>query len=300
MAETLIQALSSYCGTEPLTPRTQDYLRHLQSLMQPDAATIRTGMHHGEQSKYASVSFSEAFVRKYREIELIQITDVQFGSKACNVKRLLEYRDWCIEIPNRFVLLTGDNIDAATIFSPGTPWDNWFQPQSQIYRFCEIFAPIRHRILAYVGGNHERRSIPAFGDAGTLIATLLKVPYSSGQLLLDIHFGKHQPFKVHLWHGMGGARTKGTVAQVLDRFMQKGDSQLYAMGHLHQAMVLPGWRMERDNKGGIRLKKIMGMIGTSFLDYFGSYGEVMGLTAGEVLMGRVVLTQDGGFEVTLK
>jgi hypothetical protein len=300
MGETLVQALSSYCGDENLTPRTQDYLKHLQELMLPDVLKIHTGMHHGEQSKYASVRFPDEFLKKHKEIELIQITDVQFGSKACNVKRVIEYRDWILSVPNRFVLFTGDNIDAATIFSPGTPWDNWFQPQSQIYRFCEIFAPIRHRILGYVGGNHERRSIPAFGDAGTLIATLLKLPYSAGQLFIDVHFGKHQPFKIHLWHGVGGARTKGTVAQVLDRFMQKGDSQLYAQGHLHQAMVLPGWRMERDGKGGMRLKKIMGMIGTSFLEYFGSYGEIAGYTAGDVLMGRVVLTQDGGFEVTLK
>lgn len=268
--------------------------------MEPDAAVIRCGMQHGEQSKYVSVSFSDAFSHKHKTIELIQITDVQFGSKACNVKRVIEYRDWILSEPNRFVLFTGDNIDAATVFSPGTPWDNWFQPQSQVYRFCEIFAPIRHRVLGFVGGNHERRSIPAFGDAGTLIATLLKIPYSAGQLLMDINFGKHDPFKVHLWHGVGGARTKGTVAQVLDRFMQKGDSQLYVMGHLHQGMVLPGWRMERNNRGGIRLKKIMGMIGTSFLDYWGSYGEVYGLTASDVLMGRAVLSADGGFEITLK
>jgi hypothetical protein len=300
MAETLIEALSTYCGSSPLKPRTQDYLRKLQDLQEPDAVSIRTGMHHGEQSKYASVSFPEAFTKKHQEIELIQITDVQFGSRACNVKRVIEYRDWILSVPNRFVLFTGDNIDAATIFSPGTPWDNWFEPQSQIYRFCEIWAPARHRILGLVGGNHERRSIPAFGDAGTLIATLLKIPYSGGQLLIDISFGKHQPFKIHLWHGVGGARTKGTVAQVLDRFMQKGDSQLYAMGHLHQAMVLPGWRMERDGRGGIRLKKIMGMIGTSFLEYWGSYGEVGGMTASDVLMGRVVMGQDGSWEVTLK
>lgn len=300
MANALVPTITSYTGTEGLTLRTQDYLRHLESLMVPCTARLQTAMHYGEQSKYVSVSFPEKFIKEHQNLELIQVTDVQFGSRACNVKRVIEYRDWIVSSPNRYVLFTGDNIDAATIFSPGTPWDNWFSPQSQVYRFCEIWAPAKHRILGYCGGNHERRSIPAFGDAGTLVATLLKVPYSAGQLFIDVKWGKHDPFKIHLWHGVGGARTKGAVAQVLDRFMQKGDSQLYAMGHLHQGMVLPGWRMERDGKGNMRLKKIMGMIGTSFLDYFGSYGEVMGLTASDVLMGRVVLDQDGGFEVTLK
>jgi hypothetical protein len=300
MDENLVDTLSTYTGSEVLAPKTQNYLGALEALMKPNAFRLQTGMHHAEQSKYAAIGFDDSFTKKHKQIELIQITDVQHGSRCCNVKREIEYRDWILSEPNRFILFTGDNIDAATIFSPGTPWDNWFNPQSQVYRFCEIWAPARHRILAYVGGNHERRSIPAFGDAGTLIATLLKVPYSNGQFLLDVAFGDAEPFKIHLWHGIGGAKTKGAVAQVLDRFMQKGDSQLYMMGHFHQGMVLPGWRMERNKKMGIRLRKIMGVVGTSFLEYWGSYGEVMGLTASDVLMGRVTLDQKGGWELSLR
>jgi hypothetical protein len=300
MATTLSEALQAYTRDDALGPKTQSYLHHLESLMVARGPLrLSTSMHHGEQSKYVTAKFDDQFLKSHKDLELIQITDVQFGSRACNVKRVLEYRDWILSVPNRYILFTGDNIDAATIFSPGTPWDNWFSPQSQVYKFCEIWAPARHRILGYVGGNHERRSVPAFGDAGTLIATLLRVPYSAGQLFIDVQFGKHRPFKIHLWHGIGGAKTKGAVAQVLDRFMQKGDSQLYVMGHLHQGMVLPGWRMERENLG-IKLRKIMGVIGTSFLEYFGSYGEVMNFSAGDVLMGRCVLSQDGSWEITLK
>jgi hypothetical protein len=41
-------------------------------------------------------------------------------------------------------------------------------------------------------------------------------------------------------------------------------------------------------------------VGTSFLEYWGSYGEVMGLTASDVLMGRVTLDQKGGWELSLR
>lgn len=300
MAETLQQTIASYSGKSDLTPRTFDYLRSLEALSSPDCVKIQTGMHFNEQSKYVTVRIEEKDVRKWGTLELIQLTDLQFGSTLCKVPRIIEYRDWILKAPNRFIIMTGDNIDAATIFSPGTPWDNLFGPQSQAYRFAEIFAPARHRIMGYVGGNHERRAMPAFGDIGTLIATLLRVPYSAGQQLIDVHFGEHKPFKIHTWHGVGGARTKGAVAQNLDRMMQRGDSQLYLCGHYHQGIVLPGWRTVRDKSGKIRLEKIMGAVGTSFLDFFGGYAEVAGMNPSDTLMARAILEPNGKWELTLR
>ncbi len=300
MASSLAQAVAGYSGDSALTPRTSDYLRTLERMLEPDAVKIQTGMHYGEQAKYVTVRFEERDVRKWGSLELVQLTDIQFGSKDCKVNRMLEYRNWILSAPNRFIIMTGDNIDAATIFSPGTPWDNLFGPQSQAYRFAEIFAPARHRILGYVGGNHERRSMPAFGDIGTLIATLLRVPYSAGQQFIDVHFGEHKHFKIHTWHGVGGARTKGAVAQNLDRMMQRGDSQLYLCGHYHQGIVLPGWRTERDIRGRIKLVKIMGAVGTSFLEFFGGYAEVAGMSPSDTLMARAILEPNGKWELTLR
>ena len=268
--------------------------------MAPDCIKIQTGMHYGEQAKYVTARIEEKDAKKWGTLELIQLTDLQLGHSLCKVQRIIEYRDWILSAPNRFIIMTGDNVDAATIFSPGTPWDNLFGPQSQAYRFAEIFAPARHRILGYVGGNHERRAMPAFGDIGTLIATLLRVPYSAGQQFIDVHFGEHKPFKIHTWHGVGGARTKGAVAQNLDRMMQRGDSQLYLCGHYHQGIVLPGWRTERDIRGRIKLVKIMGAVGTSFLEFYGGYAEVMGLNPSDTLMARAVLELDGHWQLTLK
>lgn len=296
----LASSLASYAGPKDLTDRTQNYLRSLERMMEPDALKIYTSEHYGEQSKYVSVRVDDKDVKKWGELELIQLTDIQFGHKACKISRVIEFRDWILAQPNRFILMTGDNVDAATVFSPGTPWDNLFGPQSQAYRFAEIFAPARHRILGYVGGNHERRAMPAFGDIGTLIAILLKIPYSGGRQYIDIHFGAHKPFKVLLWHGVGGARTKGAVAQVLDRFMQKGDSQLYLMGHLHQAMIVPGWREGRDGKGRISLEKKIAAIGTSFLETYGTYAEIAGFDSHDVMMARAILEASGKWELTLR
>lgn len=299
MGTPLATTLSGYTSTE-LGHRSRDYLQALQKQFQEETYKMYLGCDIGEQSKYVTVRFDDKQVKKWDTLELIQLTDIQFGSKGCKLNRVIEYRDWVLSEPNRFILLTGDNIDAATIFSPGTPWDNLFGPQSQAYRFAEIFAPARHRILGYVGGNHERRAMPSFGDIGTLIAILLQIPYSCGKQVIDIHFGQHKPFKVALWHGVGGARTKGAVAQVLDRFMQWGDSQLYLMGHLHQGMIVPAWREYRDGRGALKLEKRIAAIGTSFLESWGGYGEVAGFQPHDVMMARAVLEKDGKWEMTLK
>lgn len=262
----------------------------------PDVLKHGSGMQMGEQTKYVSWYVPHTF----ETLELVQITDVQFGHVYCKYERVLEYRDWVLSEPNRFMIWTGDLIDAWAMWSPGRGFEQIGDPMSQLFKFCEVWAPARHRVLGYVGGNHERRAIPAFGDLGVLIAALLKIPYSNGKQLIDVYFGKHKPFKIAQWHGRGGARTKGTVAQTLHRFANDGDSQLYLMGHLHQPLIMPFWKESRDVSQNIKLQKCIAALGSSFMDTYGTYGEVAGYASHDVLMPRAVLTPDGKWELTLK
>lgn len=276
---------------------TQHFLARIDRMLAPNLPDVRltSNIVLGEQTKYLSWDIPARF----GSIELVQLTDVQFGHVSCKVARVREYLKWILSEPNRFLLLTGDLVDAWAMWSPGRAFEQLGDPQTQVYKFIEVFAPVRHRILGYVGGNHERRAIPGFGDLGILIATLLRVPYSGGRQVIDIHFGKHRPFKVSLWHGVGSARTKGTVAQTLKRFMDIGDSQLYLMGHLHQALVMPDWKEARDGNRLV-IKKSMGAVGSSFLESWGVYGEVSGYGVSDVLMARAVLESNGKWELTLR
>lgn len=250
---------------------------------------------HGE-TKYLSWDFSKA---PFKSLELLQVTDMQYGHITTKVDRIIEYRDWVLAKPNRYMVWTGDNIDSAHMQSKGTPWENTGSPQQQMYEFVKLWAPARHRILGYVGGNHERRVLSTFGDLGISIAALLQLPYSRGKQLIDIAFGQHKPFQISQFHGVGGARTKGSVAQALMRFASEGDSQLYLMGHLHQPMIIPFWK-ERRGENGVKAVKTIAALGSSFMDTWGSYGEVSGYGPNDVLMPRAVLDRDGGWEVTLR
>lgn len=237
----------------------------------------------------------------FNTLELLHITDVQFGHKYCNTKRVIEYRDWILARPNRFMLWGGDMGDFGTKISKhGSPWEQLWEPQGALYEFCELWAPAAHRVLGYVGGNHERHTIPSFGDAGQSIASLLKVPYSPGQQLIDINFGDHAAFRIHMWHGGGSSVTPGAKMQMLARFMERGDSQLYLVGHLHEPMVRFLARPLRQKNGSIKLIKVGGAMSSSFLDYYGTYAEVMNLSSAPLMMARTVLERNGHWELTLR
>ena len=278
-----------------VVPSTQELLARIEKHLPADVVDLDCSHRVGDESKYVSVRFGP----EYKTIELIHITDVQFGHLMCDVGRFRAYRDWILAKPNRFTVWGGDMIDAAHALSVASPYENTAEPQQQVFQFITEAAPMRHRVIGYVGGNHERRSSRMFGDLGHLIATLLRIPYSAGKQLIDVHYGEHKPFKISLWHGGTGSRTKGAKAQMLHRFMAQGDSTYYLVGHLHDAMVLFDWRERRKGRR-IVLEKYAGAMSSSFLEYWGTYAEVAGLAPSACLMWRCILTPDGKWELTAK
>lgn len=291
--------MSELINRKKVSPSTLDALMVLENSLKPYAAQPQLGMQYGHENKYVTWKFSD---KEFKTIEIIHITDVQFGHVNCNVPQFKKYRDWILAEPNRFVVFGGDMIDAATVLSPGQPWENICGPQGQVYQFCELWAPARHRTLGYVGGNHERRGLKTFGDIGLMIAYLLKIPYSSGQQFIDIHYGKHVPYKVHLWHGSGNAKTKGAKAMMVYHFMTRfPGSQLYLVGHLHDCILLPCAMPTRvPGQNRIKLEKSFGGMSSSFLDFFGGYAEVMGLSPSDTIMIRAILEPNGRWETTIR
>jgi hypothetical protein len=256
-----------------------------------------------DEVKFVRYDFNDRkrFPDQPAEIEISHLTDLQYGNKRFQTKRFLQYRDWILAQKNRFVVLGGDLVDAATILSVGSPYENTGEPIEQVEGLVDLLRPLADagRLLGYVGGNHERRTVPTFGDCGRLIARQLKVPYSRGVQLIDIHFGQHRPFKISAWHGAGSPRTKGAKAQMLHRFMQQADSHVYLVGHVHDVVLLFDWRQMRvENR--IKLQKIAGIISSSFQGYWNSYAETAALPPSESMMARIILERNGRWEVTLR
>ena len=72
------------------------------------------------------------------------------------------------------------------------------------------------------------------------------------------------------------------------------------MANHHKPLIIPFWKERRGRNGKIVSTKTFAATGSSFLQFWGSYGEVAGYAPSDVLMPRAVLEADGGFELTLK
>lgn len=277
---------------------TVDFLLRLRETAPKDVVKLQLGSRYGLESKYVTAEFDQ---RQFPDgIELVHITDVQFGHKKCRVDRFVEYRDWILSAPNRFVLFGGDMVDAATAISVASPYENTVEPQGQVWEFVKLAMPMRHRVLSYVGGNHERRSVKTFGDLGPLIATLLGVPYSSGLQFVDVVYGKHRPFRNALHHGSGASQTSGAKMMMLERFAKRyPGSDLYWVGHLHDCFCKYWTAVDRAD-GEITTRKYAGVMSSSFLEFFGTYAEVMGLEANDLHMWKVVLERSGKWHLTIR
>lgn len=273
----------------------------LRSKIGKPAFTTAHGMLIDGQTKFLTHRLPASFATKYPEIEILLMTDVQFGHVCCRADKVKEYNDWTLEKPYRFQVWGGDMVDAWRVGSPGSGYDNILSPQNQLYRFCELMAPVVHRVMGCVGGNHERRAMAGGLDLGSLISAMLGIPYSAGVQMISVEYGKHNPFRGYLWHGRGAARTAGgRVNMTLSVVPNDIDAQVYWSGHIHTPHVYPGWHVRRDHKNQKMVgEKYYVVSASSFLEFYGNYAEIGGYTYTGLMMPLTHVRADGGYRVEM-
>ncbi len=259
---------------------------------------LETSMVVSGQSKFVSVELPK---NKWDRVELLHFTDLQYGNSQCNEKKIIEYRNWVLAEPNRLALFGGDMCDYNTMLSVGKgAMEQRFDPDEQVLSLAEILAPISHRVIGYVGGNHENRGQKIGHDFGAHLASLLRIPYSAGIQHIDLYFGKWKPFKIYLWHGRGGARTMGAKAQIMGTVVSHDRANLYISGHTHSALVIPGSHIERDHKAKqVRMEKYYCVSSTSFMNYYGTYAESAYYAPNFLLMGAAIVYPNRTFRISI-
>lgn len=282
----------------PTKESTLSLLSGIRKQFKPLVLPARYGMQYAKEFKVVTYKIDP---KKFKTLEVLHMTDTQQGHVGCQMKQLTEYREWILAEPNRFMVFGGDMGDFGTKVSVGSPWEQMFAPDALVYEIAKFWAPARHRILGYVGGNHERRTQLTYGDAGLALAAALEIPYSSGKQYIHLEYGKHTPFTIHLWHGKGAGVTAGAKMNLLDRTMRdEADADLNLVGHLHDPMVKFMSRKKLQPDGTFKLIKTAAAMSSSFLDYWGGYAEVFNLPVNPLMMARCVLEPNGHWELTLR
>jgi predicted phosphodiesterase len=198
-------------------------------------------------------------------INLWNFADLHYGNRGCAYDRLIKDRDHILADENSFWVGGGDYADYIGMgdkrFDPRVlegigvaDLDQLGHIQTQHIR--DLFAPIKHKCLGLLFGNHEAKYMRTFQQFSLhqWLCTELGVPNLGYSALLDIVFTRGQcetprlsrkpsgkttsrTFRLYIHHGAGGAQTPGGKMNRLLKFMSDFHADIYMIGHVHDVIA---------------------------------------------------------------
>jgi predicted phosphodiesterase len=196
-------------------------------------------------------------------------------------QEFIKFIDSIKDKPNVYLVLGGDLINNATRSSVTNIFEEIMRPADQKKEMSKILAPVAHKILAAVSGNHERRSGKDADDDPTY-DILCKIDredvYRENMAFVKFQFGdpakngeNNPTYTIVVTHGAGGgALTSGAVLKG-ERFGYAIDGMdALIMGHTHKPFTTQPGKIVIDkynNKVSVKPFKVINM--TSWLDYSG-------------------------------
>jgi hypothetical protein len=198
-------------------------------------------------------------------VSILPIGDLHLGAMNCYLDDLINTVETFKE--SKIVIL-GDIINNSTKHSVGNVYEDSLSPSQAIKLFRDKFLmPYRDRILCFILGNHENRSLKDVDDS-TLenICHLLDIPFSKDVMVLDISvkgktgIGKKRRtnYSIALAHGFTGGRfieKSARQARYFQSFIEGIDC--YISAHTHTPTVIPTaiWHYDPHNKKVIKTIK---------------------------------------------
>lgn len=165
-------------------------------------------------------------------LQVALLYDLHYGHAKHRKEKLQSYVDWIQRSPNVYAILGGDLMENA--IDRGMQFDQDVQPHSQLDELSAILAPIAHKVLFSVPGNHEERTQKATGiDVARVLADKLQIPYFSGPVFCSILANGHK-WTIFAQHGRGNSQTKGGKMNMASRpasFVNNVD--FIVCGHVH-------------------------------------------------------------------
>ena len=311
--ERLRSDLAQYAADDAERQRAWEEYHRIEDKIQDSAepgstipvenVTIEWLFTHNSECRRARVTIPDAWDKPV----IFAKGDEQLGHVTCDEPRVIKDIDWIEKNPQCLVFLLGDCIDAATKTSPSSIRENNRSPLQQIEAYVDMHKRIANRVIGLVGGNHERRIDKALDEGGGAVRLLAKglsadthkVPYSSGLLMIDVHW-RGFVWTFTLFHGAGAAATPGSKIQRMQRNMLLTDSLITLSGHLHEEAKTSRRYERRMPDGTINIVKTVALQCGTYMKYVGSYGEIGGMGPVGPDMIVIELFPDGKYKDTFK
>jgi hypothetical protein len=235
------------------------------------------------------------------EIKIAPLFDVHYGNFAHRNEKFLSYINWIKDNDNVYAILGGDLFENALDDGRGMTYDQNRNPNTQFSDMLRALAPIAHKILVAVPGNHEARTEKKAGfDVMRQFAERLKIPYFPGPVFMTV-LGNTYKWEFYIHHGTGNSQTKGGKANMAARPKSfTGIINFFVSGHVHDCVVQPDNMIVQDPIT-CRLKevKFWVVVAPSFLKWYKTYAykaEFKPPAGGGV---SIVLGEDGSYHASL-
>lgn len=234
-------------------------------------------------------------------IQLAPLYDVHLGHERHDHQMFLRHLRWIRETPNVLTWNGGDLIENASKHSVGAGWSQqMMRPNSQLLAGIRTLAPIAHKMLFQLPGNHEDRTDEAGFSVASWASVMLEVPYFSDYAFIAIKWRGNR-FRLLAHHGSGAAATAGgrTMAARKDIAWAK-PFDLFWTGHLHNSTVDVLYQTDADQQSGrIHERNGFVIISPSYLKYFGTYAAKKRYPPGTRGLAVVTLRPDGRMDTML-
>ena len=212
---------------------------------------------------------------------LIPIADTHIGA-GFHRKKFIGYRDWIIQRENAFCVVLGDVTDNSISESVGDTYGT-MRPDQQKDLAEEMFAPLAEagKILAWIDGNHERRSskktdqfigkdickrlgiYDVYDPHGIYIFLSVGYDRAKGKRNRNVYTG-------FLLHGHTGSRTVGGKANAMEQMAKGVQADFYISAHCHQKIQFPTDALIPETRSKVvRFKKRSHLMAGSFQKWAG-------------------------------
>lgn len=232
-------------------------------------------------------------------LQLAPLYDVHIGSREHDGSLFEKHARWLAETPGVYTWNGGDAFENKTPHE-GAMGHDPMSPEEQILDVTRKFAPIQHKMLFSIPGNHEDRTFKQSGmGSAKRLAQMLKVPYFPDYCFCTIKW-RGNNFRIIAHHGAGGAQTPGAQRNAARKELAWAKPDLLWTGHLHQPMVDTVYVTDVDQKTGRYFERgILVLISPSYVKYFGGYSAHARMSPGVRGLSAVFLNEDGRLDANV-
>ena len=238
----------------------------------------------------------------WRQIKLAPLYDVHIGSGDHDASLFAKHVAWIANEPDVLTWNGGDMVENATKHSPGgSAASQDINPTKQLLRAARLLAPIQHKMLFSLPGNHEDRTFNESGlDGAQQLAEHMRLPYFPDYCFVTIKW-RGNNFRLSAHHGAGGGSTAGAQRNSARKDMPWVKADIHWSGHVHQPMVDVIFALDYDQRANRMVKReVITMISPSYVKYFGSYAAKKRLAPSSRGLGVITLASDGQIDASLQ